>query len=107
MLGDRRKHVSALIVPDFEQLAEAIKPEGVDTKPHEALVEEPKVKALYQKLLRQLNRNLADYEAISAFRLIATPFSQDRNELTPTLKLRRKIVLEHYRSDVESMYDGS
>jgi len=107
VLGDRRKHVSALIVPDFEQLAEAIKPEGVDTKPHEALVEEPKVRALYQKLLRQLNRNLADYEAISAFRLIATPFSQDRNELTPTLKLRRKIVLEHYRRDVESMYDGS
>ncbi len=107
VLGDRRKHVSALIVPDFEQLAEAIKPEGVETKPYEALVEEPKVRALYQKLLRQLNRNLADYEAISAFRLIATPFSQDRNELTPTLKLRRKIVLEHYRRDVESMYDGS
>ncbi|MGO9062843.1 MAG: AMP-binding protein, partial [Candidatus Binataceae bacterium] len=107
VLGDRRKHVSALIVPDFEQLAEAIKPEGVDTGSHEALVEEPKVRALYQKLLRQLNRSLADYEAISAFRLIATPFSQDRNELTPTLKLRRKIVLEHYRQDVENMYDGS
>ena len=84
VLGDRRKHVSALIVPDFEQLAEAIKPEGVETKPYEALVEKPKVRALYQKLLRQLNRNLADYEAISAFRLIAFRFHRiATNSLRP------------------------
>jgi long-chain acyl-CoA synthetase len=70
------------------------------------LVEDPKVKALYQKQLRQLNHSLADYEAITAFRLIPTPFSQERNEMTPTMKLRRKIILEHYHREVESMYDG-
>jgi long-chain acyl-CoA synthetase len=71
------------------------------------LVEETKVKALYQQLLRQLNRTLADYEAISSFRLLPTPFSQDRSEVTPTLKLRRKVILEHYKQEIESMYDGA
>ncbi len=106
VVGDRRKHVAALIVPDFEKLAETLKHEGIDASSPQTLVEEPKVKALFQKQLRQLNHTLADYEAITAFRLILTPFSQERNEMTPTMKLRRKIILEHYRHEVESMYDG-
>ncbi|HEV3114304.1 MAG TPA: long-chain fatty acid--CoA ligase [Candidatus Binataceae bacterium] len=106
VVGDRRKHVSALLVPNFEKLGEELQREGIDNSSPQALVEEPKVKALYQKQLRQLNRNLADYEAISTFRLIPTPFSQEAGEVTPTLKLRRKAILEHYRREVESMYDG-
>jgi len=106
VVGDRRKHLAALLVPDFERLAETLKREGIEANSPQTLVEEPKVKALYQKQLRQLNHSLADYEAITAFRLIPTPFSQERNEMTPTMKLRRKIILEHYRHEVESMYDG-
>ncbi|HEY2108161.1 MAG TPA: long-chain fatty acid--CoA ligase, partial [Candidatus Binataceae bacterium] len=114
VVGDRRKHVAALIVPNFEKLGEELQHssaglparEGIDPISPQALVEEPKVKALYQKQLRDLNRNLADYEAISAFRLIPTPFSQEAGEVTPTLKLRRKAILEHYKREVESMYDG-
>jgi long-chain acyl-CoA synthetase len=106
VIGDRRKHVAALLVPDFEKLGEALKRDGIDTSSPQTLVEDPKVKALYQKQLRQLNHSLADYEAITAFRLIPTPFSQERNEMTPTMKLRRKIILEHYHREVESMYDG-
>lgn len=107
VLGDRRKHLSALIVPDFEKLAEALKREGINTASHDSLVEDARVKTLYQKLVRQLNRSLADYEAISAFRLLATPFSQERSEVTPTLKLRRKVILEHYTKEIEDMYDGA
>ena len=114
VVGDRRKHLAALLVPDFEKLREELQhssagvpaQEGIDTRSPQALVEEPQVKALYQKQLRDLNRNLADYEAISAFRLIPTPFSQEAGEVTPTLKLRRKAILEHYKREVESMYDG-
>jgi long-chain acyl-CoA synthetase len=106
VVGDRRKHVAALLVPNFEKLEEELGGEGIAATEHRALVEEPRVKALYQKQLRQLNRELADYESISSFRLIATPFSQDAGEVTPTLKLRRKVILEHYRREVESMYEG-
>jgi long-chain acyl-CoA synthetase len=106
VVGDRRKHLAALLVPDFEKLTEEIGKVGIDTRSPKALVEEPKVKALFHKQMRQLNHTLADYEAITAFRLIATPFTQENGEVTPTLKLRRKIILEHYRREVESMYDG-
>ena len=107
VVGDRRKHLAALLVPDLEKLGEELQHEGIDTSSPQTWFKNPKVKALYQKQLRQdLNRNLADYEAISAFRLIPTPFSQEAGEVTPTLKLRRKAILEHYRREVESMYDG-
>lgn len=107
VVGDRQKHVAALLVPDFEKLKEELQGTNIDTGSPQALVENPKVKALFHKKLRELNRNLADYEAISAFRLIATPFSQEAGEITPTMKLRRKVILEHYKREVENMYDGS
>ncbi|HZY60103.1 MAG TPA: long-chain fatty acid--CoA ligase, partial [Candidatus Binataceae bacterium] len=69
VIGDRRKHVAALLVPDFEKLGEALKRDGIDASSPQTLVEDPKVKALFQKQLRQLNHSLADYEAITAFRL--------------------------------------
>jgi long-chain acyl-CoA synthetase len=106
VIGDRRRHVAALLVPNFEKLAEELQGQGVAAKTPQALVEEPKVKALFQKQLRRLNQDLADYEAISTFRLIATPFTQDAGEVTPTLKLRRKVIMEHYKREVESMYEG-
>jgi len=105
VVGDRRKHVGALLVPDFEKLKEELKGAGGETSSPQSLVEDPKVKALYHKKLHELNRTLSDYEAISAFRLIPTPFSQEAGEVTPTLKLRRKVILEHYKGEVESMYD--
>ncbi len=105
VVGDRRKHVAALLVPNFEQLQERLKIEGIESRSPQAIVEDPRVRALFQKYLRELNRNLADYEAITAFRLMPTPFSQEAGEITPTLKLRRKIILERYKREVESMYE--
>ena len=107
VVGDRRKHVAALLVPDFEKLGEELRREETEVDSPHALVKEPKVRALYQKELRELNRSLADYEAISSFQLIATPFSQEAGEITPTLKLRRRVILEHYKREVEGMYDGN
>jgi long-chain acyl-CoA synthetase len=54
--------------------------------------------------LREFNKQLSDVEAISSFTLVANPFSQENGELTPTLKLRRKVVQEHYRDAIEAMY---
>ncbi len=53
---------------------------------------------------QEFNKPLSDVEAIAAFTLMAHPFSQENGELTPTLKLRRKVVQEHYREQIESMY---
>ncbi|HTW88108.1 MAG TPA: long-chain fatty acid--CoA ligase [Candidatus Binataceae bacterium] len=104
IMGDRRKHLAALIVPDFEQLAAELKRDGIAAKTPEELVSEPALKALFQRRLRDFNRTLSDFEAISAFTLVAHPFSQDNGELTPTLKLRRRVVMAHYREQIETMY---
>jgi len=104
IVGDRRKHLAALIVPDFEQLAEQLRRDGIAAKPPADLINEKALKALFQRRIREFNRTLADFEAISAFTLIADPFSQDNGELTPTLKLRRRVVMAHYREQIEAMY---
>jgi long-chain acyl-CoA synthetase len=107
VIGDRRKHLAAIIVPDFEALhgAQAKQLELNGYEPEEA-VANPRVRKLFQDRLREFNRTRSDVEAIVDFVLTATPFSQDNGELTPTLKVRRKVVQEHYRAAIEAMYGG-
>jgi long-chain acyl-CoA synthetase len=104
VIGDRRKHLAALLVPNFENLAEQMKAAGLAGRPHEEVVAEPKFRELFQARIREFNKPLSDVETIAAFKLIANPFTQENGELTPTMKLRRRIVQEHYRGEIESMY---
>jgi long-chain acyl-CoA synthetase len=106
VIGDRRKHLAAIVVPDFETLADKLKDLQLQGRKSEELVREPKLREFFQTRIRQLNRGLSDVEAIVDFRLTPSPFSQENSELTPTLKLRRKIVQEHYREAIEAMYGG-
>jgi len=106
VIGDRRKHLAALIVPDFDQIAGHLKPDGLAKGRPEDLVADPAMRTLFQKRIREFNRPLSDVEAITAFTLIARPFSQENGELTPTMKLRRRVVQMHYQKQIESMYGG-
>jgi long-chain acyl-CoA synthetase len=104
VIGDRRKHLAALLVPNFEHLAEQLKQADLANLTPENLVAHPKFRELFQARIREFNKPLSDVEAILAFKLIANPFTQENGELTPTLKLRRRVVQEHYRGEIESMY---
>jgi len=104
VIGDRRKHLAALLVPDFEYLAAQPAFKLIAMRPSEQAVADPALRAFYQARIRELNKGLSDVETIVAFALLAHPFSQDNGELTPTLKLRRKVVKEHYRDVIESLY---
>ncbi len=104
VIGDRRKHLAALLVPNLESLTPYLKQNNLDSKPPEEIVASPKLRELFHARLHEFNKPLSDVEAISRFTLLPRPFSQDTGELTPTLKLRRKIVQEHYREQIESMY---
>ncbi len=104
VIGDRRKHLAALLVPNLENLGDYLKKSGLASKPPEELVKEPELRQLFQAKLREFNKPLSDVEAISSFALIARPFTQENGELTPTLKLRRKVVQEHYREQIESLF---
>jgi len=106
VVGDRRKHLAALLVPDFEYLAAQPTFKKLSEQPSEQAIADPRLRDFYHSRIRELNKGLSDVETIVDFALIPHPFTQDNGELTPTLKLRRKIVGEHYRDIVESMYGG-
>jgi long-chain acyl-CoA synthetase len=103
VIGDRRKHLAALVVPDFEYLATQAAFKELARTPEQAIAD-PGLRAFYHARLHELNKGLSAVEAIVDFRLVAHPFSQENGELTPTLKLRRKMVAEHYAELIESMY---
>jgi len=105
VFGDSRKHLAALLVPNFETLRDQA---GANILPDKAepdvLVGDPRVRGFYQGRIREFNKALSDVEAISAFTLIANPFSQENGELTPTMKVRRRVVAAHYQKQIDSMY---
>jgi long-chain acyl-CoA synthetase len=104
VFGDRRKHLAALLVPALENLQEVLKEKGLAGKPTEEIVKSPELRSFYQARLREFNQPLSDVEAIAAFTLIAQPFSQENGEMTPTMKVRRRVVQQHYKDTIDSMF---
>jgi len=104
VFGDRRKHLAALLVPALENLQELLKEKGLAGKPPEEIVKSPELRTFYQARLREFNQPLSDVEAIAAFTLIAQPFSQENGEMTPTMKVRRRVVQQHYQDTIDSMF---
>jgi len=105
VIGDGYKHLIAILVPDFETLA--ARPPAkllLHKREPEELVTEPTLREFFRARIRDFNRHLSDVERIVDFILTARPFSQDNGELTPTLKIRRRTVQEHYSEKIESLY---
>lgn len=105
VVGDRRKHLAAILVPNFETLA-ARPPDNVPIgrcQPAE-LVNDRTLREFFRSRIREFNRPLSDVERIVDFVLTEQPFSQDNGELTPTMKIRRRTVQEHYQAQIEALY---
>jgi long-chain acyl-CoA synthetase len=104
LLGDRRKYAAALIVPEFKALEQRLKDLGRHSATREDLVGRDDVIALYQEVIDALNKGLSQYERIKRIALLPREFSVDSGELTPTLKVKRKVVEERWRKEIESLY---
>jgi long-chain acyl-CoA synthetase len=104
ILGDRRKYAAALIVPEFKALERRLKDLGRPPATRDELITRPDVVALYQEIIDALNRELAQYERIKRIALLPREFAVDSGELTPTLKVRRKVVEERWHEQIESLY---
>src|SRR5204862_739118 len=107
IVGDKRKYVSALIIPDFERLRAWAKAQGIETRDKAALVEDRRVFDLLKAEVTRLTRELADYEKVKRIALLADEFTIDGCELTPTMKIRRRVVEQKYSSLIESLYTGN
>ena len=104
LIGDARKYISALIVPDFQELHRFSKHNGIPACSDKDLLANEQVKELIQKQVDEVNEALPRYEQIKYYKLLDKPFSVETGELTPTLKLKRRIVFEKFKDDIESMY---
>ncbi|MFL6278992.1 MAG: AMP-dependent synthetase/ligase [Vicinamibacterales bacterium] len=104
LLGDRRKYAAVLIVPEFKALEQRLKDLGRPPGTREELIARPDVIALYQEIADALNRELSQYERIKRIALLPREFTIESGELTPTLKVKRKVVEEKWREQIEALY---
>jgi long-chain acyl-CoA synthetase len=104
LLGDRKPYVVALIVPNFAGLDAEGKRRGWTFAPSGAELERPEVRALYQGVVDAVNSDLAQFERIKSFALLDQELSQEAGELTPTLKVKRRVIMERYASTIERLY---
>ena len=104
LVGDRHKFASALIVPNFAALEPWARDRGIATSSRQELAEHPHVRAEYQVLIEQINATLANFETIKRFRLIAEEWSIESGELTPSLKLRRRVIHKKYAVEIAEFY---
>ena len=107
VLGDRRKFASVLISPSFPLLEEWARNNHTPFSSRAQLIANPRVKALYQDIVGQVNRGLARYETLKKILLVADEFSAIDGTLTPTMKLRRKAIEERYRKQIDDLYQDA
>ena len=104
VIGDLRHYVTALIVPAFAPLEEYARTNKIPFVSREDLIEHPDIIKFYETRIRENTLELARYETVKKFKLLPRPFTQEAGEITPTLKLKRKVINQRYRDLIEEMY---
>jgi long-chain acyl-CoA synthetase len=106
LLGDRRPYVVALIVPDFGALEAEAGSKGWSTSSRDELVRRPEVRAIYSAEIDRLNADLAQFEKIKRFDLLNRELSQEQGEITPSLKVKRRVVAQKFSDRIERLYSA-
>jgi len=104
VIADTRKFVSALIVPCYDSLEEYAKELNIKYHDRVELIKHHQVVEMLEKRVNDLQKELAKFEQVKKFKLLPRAFSMDDGELTPTQKLRRKVINDKYQDEIEEMY---
>jgi long-chain acyl-CoA synthetase len=104
VVGDKRKFACVLISPNFVSLEEWARTNSVSFSSRAELVSHSRVQALYQEIVAGVNKSLARFETLKRVMLVPDEFTAENGALTPTLKLRRRVVEERYRKQIEEVY---
>jgi long-chain acyl-CoA synthetase len=107
LVGDKRKFIAALIVPNFSVVDAAARQQGRSFASHEQLAADSWVHDLIGKQVEGVNASLAQYETIKRFALLDHDFTFDGGQLTYTLKLKRRVIEERYAKVIEGLYAGT
>ncbi|HEX6158635.1 MAG TPA: long-chain fatty acid--CoA ligase [Thermoanaerobaculia bacterium] len=104
LIGDRRKYLAALIVPNFEKLERDAQGLGVQFSNRDELVANDKVKGLIQEEIDRFNQNLDRQEKIRRFALLSRDFTIEDDEITPSLKVKRKVIDKKYKQVIDQLF---
>lgn len=105
IIADQRKFVSALIIPVYPLLEEYAREHGIDFQTREDLCKNQQIHDMMEERIDTLQQQLAYYEQIKRFTLLPHAFSMERGELTNTLKIKRRVLNENYRHEIDMMYE--
>ncbi len=103
--GDRRKFLSALITLNMDEVKKIAQHQKIETSDHGELAKHPKIHEHVRKKIEEKNKQLPSYETIKRFAILEKDFSIEGGELTPTLKVKRKLVTERYKEILDSFYN--
>jgi long-chain acyl-CoA synthetase len=104
LVGDRRKFIAALLVPDFGWLAEQARRLGIREVALPDLLRDPRILEIYRRAVERRMEGLPPFERVKRFRLLPRELTQETGELTPTLKVRRRVVEQKFAELIASMY---
>ena len=104
VIGDRRKFACAMISPNFALLEDWARANNVAFVSRAELITHKKVQALYEGIVESANHNLARFEKLKRVIVVADEFTPENGALTPTMKLRRRVVEERYRRQIDELY---
>jgi long-chain acyl-CoA synthetase len=95
------------VVPNFEALEGWARQKGVPFASREELIQRPEVVALYERLIQEMTPDLAQFEKIKKIALLPREFTLEAGELTPTLKVKRRVVEEKFKDVIDRLYEGA
>jgi long-chain acyl-CoA synthetase len=104
LVGDKHKFISALISPNFAALEEWARHHGIERKSRAELVADSRVVALYGEIVREVNGGLANFETLKRFRVVAEEWTLESGELTPSMKLKRRVITARYDGVIDALY---
>ncbi len=104
IIGDGRNYITALIVPHYALLEEMAREKGISYDTMAGLLRSPEIVGFFDEQVKKVNEGLARYEQIKKYCLLAAPFSEETGELTPTQKMKRRIIFEKYKPEIDALY---
>ena len=105
VIADERKFVSALVIPDYTLLEQWARDHGIAFGTREELCQNPLVNKMVMERIETLQQEFAHYEQIKRITLLPKPFSMERGELTNTLKIKRPVIAQNYKAQIDAMYE--
>ena len=104
LLGDQRRTITALIVPNYDALKEFAEEQQLEAEDIPALLQTQEVQRLIRGEINQYSPDYADFERVRMFTLMEKEFSEESGEMTPTLKLKRSVIMENHKAAIDQMY---